>query len=438
MGYQRKIAFHTLGCKLNFSETSSLAAQAIDAGYHRVEVSEPADIYVVNTCSVTENADKECNYIVRKIKRLAPESKVIIIGCYAQLKPKEISEIEGVDCVLGATEKFNLLSHIDSLEQPTSSKVMVDDIKDVNSFAPSFSSGDRTRTFLKVQDGCDYFCSFCTIPLARGRSRSQSIAETMNVIRQAAATGVQEIVLTGVNTGDYGKTVDGRRRTTETFTDLVSRIESDMQNIRIRISSIEPNLLTDEIIDIVSKSKIFMPHFHIPLQSGSDEMLRSMQRKYDTKFYRDKLEYIKNKIHHACIGVDVIVGYPEETTAHFEESYNYIRQLPASYLHVFTYSERANTRAVKNDLSVPIEIRRDRNKQLRILSDKLKRAFYEEHLDTSRMVLFEHENDNGFMNGYTDNYIRVRTTYDESQVGNVGLFSLEKINPFLFVEGRFL
>jgi threonylcarbamoyladenosine tRNA methylthiotransferase MtaB len=436
MSTLQKIAFHTLGCKLNFSETSSLANQSIDAGYQRVEMDEQADVYVINTCSVTENADKECRYIVRKIKRTAPESKVIIIGCYAQLKPKEIAEIEGVDMVLGATEKFNLLENIEQLEQGQTI-VKADDIKEVNEFVPSFSSGDRTRTFLKVQDGCDYFCTFCTIPLARGRSRSQSIEKTLKVFDEAVQTGVREIVLTGVNTGDFGKTSDGKIRTDETFFDLVKVLDDRYQNteIRVRVSSIEPNLLTNEIIDLVAESNVFMPHFHIPLQSGSDTMLSSMQRKYDTAFYRNKIQYIKKKMPHSCIGVDVIVGYPEELSEHFEESYAFIQSLPVSYLHVFTYSERANTRAVKSDSFVPIEIRRDRNKRLRILSDKLKRQFYSEHLGNVYPVLFEHENDNGFMNGYTSNYIRVRTKYDEKLVGKISNFKLENLNPFLFVEG---
>lgn len=437
MSTANKIAFHTLGCKLNFSETSSMANQAIDAGYQRVEVDEQADIYVVNTCSVTENADKECRYIVRKIKRLAPESKVVIMGCYAQLKPTEISEIEGVDMVLGATEKFNLLDNIDQLYTSESTIVKAEDIKDINEFILSFSSGDRTRTFLKVQDGCDYFCTFCTIPLARGRSRSQSIEKTMETFQQAVDTGVREIVLTGVNTGDFGKTGDGKKRTEETFYDLVKEIDDRYRGtgLRVRVSSIEPNLITDEIVDLVSKSDVFMPHFHIPLQSGSDEMLASMQRKYDSTFYRNKIEYIKSLIPHACIGVDVIVGYPEETDIHFDESFAFVNSLPVSYLHVFTYSERANTRAVKSEISVPIELRRERNKKLRILSDKLKRKFYEEHIGKSFDVLFEHEDDNGFMNGYTSNYIRVRTKYDENLVGKIAKFNLEKINPFLFVEG---
>jgi threonylcarbamoyladenosine tRNA methylthiotransferase MtaB len=439
MSTQQKIAFHTLGCKLNFSETSSLANQAIDAGYQRVDMDEQADVYVINTCSVTENADKECRYIVRKIKRTAPDSNVIIIGCYAQLKPKEIAEIDGVDMVLGATEKFNLLDHIQQLEAG-STIVKADDIKEINEFVPSFSSGDRTRTFLKVQDGCDYFCTFCTIPLARGRSRSQSIAKTMEAFQQAVQTGVREIVLTGVNTGDFGKTSDGKKRSDESFYDLVREIDSRYRNsgLRVRVSSIEPNLLTKEIINLVAKSDVFMPHFHIPLQSGSDTMLASMQRKYDSAFYEAKISYIKEKIPHACIGVDVIVGYPEEMDTYFDESFNFINKLPVSYLHVFTYSERANTRAIKFENSIPIEKRRERNKKLRIFSDKLKRAFYQTHIGETHEVLFEHENDNGFMNGYTSNYIRVRIPYKEDMVGKITKVRLMKLSPLLYIEGEII
>jgi threonylcarbamoyladenosine tRNA methylthiotransferase MtaB len=439
MSTQQKIAFHTLGCKLNFSETSSLANQAIDAGYQRVDMDEQADVYVINTCSVTENADKECRYIVRKIKRTAPDSNVIIIGCYAQLKPKEIAEIDGVDMVLGATEKFNLLDHIQQLEAG-STIVKADDIKEINEFVPSFSSGDRTRTFLKVQDGCDYFCTFCTIPLARGRSRSQSIAKTMEAFQQAVQTGVREIVLTGVNTGDFGKTSDGKKRSDESFYDLVNEIDSIYRNtgLRVRVSSIEPNLLTKEIINLVAKSDVFMPHFHIPLQSGSDTMLASMQRKYDSAFYQAKISYIKEKIPHACIGVDVIVGYPEEMDTYFDESFNFINKLPVSYLHVFTYSERANTRAIKFENSIPIEKRRERNKKLRIFSDKLKRAFYQTHIGETHEVLFEHENHDGFMNGYTSNYIRVRIPYKEDMVGKIAKVRLMKLSPLLYIEGEII
>lgn len=437
MSTSKKIAFHTLGCKLNFSETSSLANQAIDAGYQRVEMHELADVYVVNTCSVTENADKECSYIVRKIKRTSPDSKVVIIGCYAQLKPVEISNIEGVDMVLGATEKFNLIDHIEKIED-NPKRVWANDIKEINEFIPSFSSGDRTRTFLKVQDGCDYFCTFCTIPLARGRSRSQSVEETMKIIEKAVQTGVGEIVLTGVNTGDFGKSSNGKLRTSETFYDLVNTIDQKYRasGLRVRISSIEPNLLTDEIIDLIADSDVFMPHFHIPLQSGSDTMLEDMQRKYDSDFYRKKINYIQSKIPHAAIGVDVIVGYPKETEEYFEESYQFIQSLGVSYLHVFTYSERANTRAIKSDITVSMEVRRERNKRMRILSDKLKRAFYSSFLESTADVLFENENDNGYMYGYTPNYIRVRAPYHIDMVGKNIHCRLDILTNFLFIEAR--
>lgn len=436
MNYERRIAFHTLGCKLNFSETSSLAQEALDVGYIKVDFTEVADIYVVNTCSVTENADKECRYIVRQIKRKSPHSKVIIIGCYAQLKPDEISQIEGVDMVLGATDKFKLIEHIDQLEGSEKTIVLNEDIKEISEFKPTFSAGDRTRTFLKVQDGCDYFCTFCTIPYARGRSRSQSIEKTLDIFKKAVDTGVKEIVLTGVNTGDFGKNQDGKLRTNETFYDLLKEIESTNLDIRLRVSSIEPNLLTDDIIDLVSESKILMPHFHIPLQSGSDYVLEQMHRKYNTDFYRKKIEYIKSKMPNCAIGVDVIVGFPEEQDEYFEESYRFVNSLDVSYLHVFTYSERANTRAVKSDNFVPIEVRRERNKRFRILSDKLKRNFYTQQIGRSLPVLFEHENDNGFINGYSDNYVRFRMPYNSEWVNNIVTLEMETISPLLFAHGK--
>ena len=432
MNYERKIAFHTLGCKLNFSETSSLANQAVDRGFVKVDYTEIADFYVINTCSVTENADKECRFLVRQIKRKSPESKVIIIGCYAQLKPTEIASIEGVDLVLGASDKFKLVDHLETIDSQVQ-KVFAEDIKEINEFVPTFSSGDRTRTFLKIQDGCDYFCTFCTIPLARGRSRSQSVEATMKIYRNAVATGVKEIVLTGVNTGDFGKNEDGKIRTEETFFDLLKEIEKEQDGVRIRVSSIEPNLLTNEIIDLVASSHKLMPHFHIPLQSGSNSVLKEMHRKYDSAFYREKIAYIREKIPHAGIGVDVIVGFPEEDDAAFLESYQFVNQLDVSYLHVFTYSERDNTRAVKSDIVIPIEIRRDRNKQFRTLSDKHKRKFYEKHVGETADVLFEHENDNGFINGYTQNYIRVRIPFQESLKNTIQKVRLLQVEPLLYM-----
>jgi threonylcarbamoyladenosine tRNA methylthiotransferase MtaB len=372
---------------------------------------------------------------VRQVKRKAPESKVVIIGCYAQLKPEEIASIDGVDLVLGTSDKYKLVTHLDQMDQ-YQQKVFSGDIKAVNEFYPTFSSGDRTRTFLKIQDGCDYFCTFCTIPLARGRSRSQSVDKTIEIYKKAAATGVKEIVLTGVNTGDFGKTEDGKNRTEESLYDFLKCIDAIEDGVRIRISSIEPNLLTEEIIDLVAQSKKLMPHFHIPLQSGSDTILEAMHRKYNTELYRNRIAYIRNKIPHAAIGVDVIVGFPEETDDFFEESYAFVNSLDISYLHVFTYSERLNTRAAKSEIQVPIEVRRNRNKRFRILSDKLKRAFYENHLNKEYPVLFEQENDNGFINGYSPNYIRVRIPFEENLQNSIKNVHLNEVHPLLYVNGN--
>jgi threonylcarbamoyladenosine tRNA methylthiotransferase MtaB len=372
---------------------------------------------------------------VRQVKRKAPESKVVIIGCYAQLKPEEIASIDGVDLVLGTSDKYKLVTHLDQMDQ-YQQKVFSGDIKAVNEFYPTFSSGDRTRTFLKIQDGCDYFCTFCTIPLARGRSRSQSVDKTIEIYKKAAATGVKEIVLTGVNTGDFGKTEDGKNRTEESLYDFLKCIDAIEDGVRIRISSIEPNLLTEEIIDLVAQSKKLMPHFHIPLQSGSDTILEAMHRKYNTELYRNRIAYIRNKIPHAAIGVDVIVGFPEETDDFFEESYAFVNSLDISYLHVFTYSERLNTRAAKSEIQVPIEVRRNRNKRFRILSDKLKRAYYENHLNKEYPVLFEQENDNGFINGYSPNYIRVRIPFEENLQNSIKNVHLNEVHPLLYVNGN--
>ena len=419
MGYQNKIAFHTLGCKLNFSETSSIAAQAFDAGYHKVGFEELADVYVVNTCSVTENADKECRYLVRKIKRQAPESKVVIIGCYAQLKPVEISEIEGVDLVLGASEKFNIIAHLEGIGAENSPKVHSSDIKQVNSFVPSFSSGDRTRTFLKVQDGCDYFCSFCTIPLARGHSRSDTVENVIENVKAIAHGGVKEIVLTGVNLGDFGKGYNGNRKHEENFFDLIKALDEVDTIERFRISSIEPNLLTNEIIDFVAISKHFMPHFHIPLQSGSNQILGEMRRRYKRELYQERVEKIKSVMPHACIGVDVIVGFPGETDEEFQTTYDFLHQLDVSYLHVFTYSERENTLANEMQGVVPIHIRKERNATLRNLSEKKMNFFTEQHKNQIRKVLFEHQDKDGIMEGYTDNYIRIIFPFDENKVNSI-------------------
>lgn len=426
MFYNRKFALYTLGCKLNFSEGSAISRSLVSNGYQQVDFSEIADYYIINTCSVTENADKKCKAIVRQILRKAAEAKVIIVGCYAQLKPNEIAKIPGVSLVLGTNEKFNIAKHLEEIDSNLN-KVRASDIKDVNFYAPSFSYGERTRSFLKVQDGCDYFCTFCTIPLARGRSRSSSIVKTLEVAAQVALTGVKEVVLTGVNIGDFGKTEDGRKRSDENFYQLIQELEKIEGVDRWRISSIEPNLLTEEIISFVGKSANFMPHFHIPLQSGSDKILKAMHRKYDTQLYRSRIEKIREQIPHACIGVDIIVGFPGETEEDFMDTYQFVHSLDVSYFHVFTYSERDNTNAIKSAEVVPVEERRRRNEMLRILSEKKRHAFYEQHLQTTRKVLFESENDEGFMHGFTDNYIKVKTTFDESLCNTIQEVYIDKL-----------
>jgi threonylcarbamoyladenosine tRNA methylthiotransferase MtaB len=413
MNQYKKVAFHTLGCKLNFAETSAISRQFTDSGYARVEMEEHPDVLVINTCSVTDQADKKCRNIVNRAIRHNPGVYVAVIGCYAQLKPQEIANIEGVNIVLGANEKFNIVQHVESSSVEEKGLIKAGEIKDVKTFIPSYSKGDRTRTFLKVQDGCNYFCAFCTIPLARGRSRSATIEETLEQARKAIQDGAKEIVLTGVNIGDFG-TSHG-----ETLLELVKQLDELPGVERYRISSIEPNLLTDEIIDFVSKSKKFMPHFHIPLQSGSDDILAAMRRRYRTELYRNRIQDIKNKMPDACIGVDVIVGFPGETDELFTETQQFLAEIPVSYLHVFTYSERDNTTALRIQEVVPMEKRYERNKILRILSEKKKRAFYSEHLDSERPVLWEGENDEGKMSGFTDNYIKVLRTWDLALVNNL-------------------
>jgi threonylcarbamoyladenosine tRNA methylthiotransferase MtaB len=413
MNQYKKVAFHTLGCKLNFAETSAISRQFTDAGYARVEMEEQPDVLVINTCSVTDQADKKCRNIVNRAIRHNPGVYVAVIGCYAQLKPQEIANIDGVNIVLGANEKFNIVQHVESSSVEEKGLIKAGEIKDVKTFIPSYSKGDRTRTFLKVQDGCNYFCAFCTIPLARGRSRSATIEETLEQARKAILDGAKEIVLTGVNIGDFG-TSHG-----ETLLELVKQLDELPGVERYRISSIEPNLLTDEIIDFVSKSKKFMPHFHIPLQSGSDDILAAMRRRYRTELYRNRIQDIKNKMPDACIGVDVIVGFPGETDELFTETQQFLSELPVSYLHVFTYSERDNTTALRIQEVVPMEKRYERNKILRILSEKKKRAFYSEHLESERPVLWEGENDEGKMSGFTDNYIKVLRTWDLALVNNL-------------------
>lgn len=435
MYYNRKIALHTLGCKLNFSETSAIARILTEQGFEKVEFSDRADYYIINTCSVTENADKETKQVVKAALKTNPDARVIIVGCYAQLKPEEISKIKGVNMVLGANEKFKIHEYLEQLEEQTAPVVISGDIDNVEFYADAYSHGERTRSFLKVQDGCDYFCSFCTIPMARGKSRSNTIAHTVEVARKVAATGVKEIVLTGVNIGDYGKTTDGNERTDENFYKLIQELDKIEGVERFRISSIEPNLLSNEIIEFVAQSKRFMPHFHIPLQSGSDKILKLMRRKYLTKLYRERVAKIKEVMPHACIGVDVIVGFPGETQEQFLETYNFINELDVSYLHVFTYSERANTRALNITPIVPIPERKERNKMLRILSEKKRRKFYSEHVGTQRKVLFEAENDGGIRYGFTDNYIKTGIPYEDDMWNTIQTIRLNEVSDFGYVKG---
>lgn len=411
MEKQRSVAFHTLGCKLNFSETSTLSRTLEAEGFLKKEFEDRADVYVINTCSVTDNADKECRQLVRRIQRKSPESLVVITGCYAQLKPKEISEIPGVDLVLGAAEKFNIATHLKELTKGDSAKISSCDIEDVSGFNSSFSLNDRTRTFLKVQDGCDYTCAFCTIPMARGKSRSDSIANVLRNAETLAQNGVKEIVLTGVNLGDFGKGPDGAKKIEENFYDLVQELDKIDGIERYRISSIEPNLLSKDIIEFVAQSKKFMPHFHIPLQSGSNEILGLMRRRYKRELYGERVELIKKLMPHCAIGVDVIVGFPAESDQHFQETFDFLHSLDVSYLHVFTYSERDNTRALEIKPAVPVAVRHERNKTLRNLSYMKMQYFTEQHRGQSRKVLFEGHEKNGMMEGYTDNYIRITTPH---------------------------
>jgi threonylcarbamoyladenosine tRNA methylthiotransferase MtaB len=427
MNSGRSVAFHTLGCKLNFSETSAIGRQLKDAGYEKKEFSDGADVFVINTCSVTENADKECRKIVRDALKVSPDAFVVIIGCFAQLKPKEIAAIEGVDLVLGASEKFNIVSYLGNIHKREFADVHACEIEEANFFVDAWSFGDRTRAFLKVQDGCDYTCAFCTIPLARGKSRSDSIENVLKNARHVASLGTKEIVLTGVNLGDFGKGVNGEKMKEENFHELVLALDEVEGIERIRISSIEPNLLKDKIIEFVSQSKRFVPHFHIPLQSGSDKILKLMRRRYLREVYENRVSKIKSLMPHCCIGVDVIVGFPGETEEEFMETYNFLNQLDISYLHVFTYSERPNTDAIEMEGIVPVQERRRRNKMLRILSEKKLRHFYSQHEGTERPVLFEHENRDGMMHGYTDNYIKVKFPFDENLANKITEVNLTNI-----------
>ncbi|HEV8505970.1 MAG TPA: tRNA (N(6)-L-threonylcarbamoyladenosine(37)-C(2))-methylthiotransferase MtaB [Chitinophagaceae bacterium] len=421
MAEARTVAFHTLGCKLNFSETSTLSRMLEGEGFKKKEFDELADVYVINTCSVTENADKECRQLVRRIQRKAPQSLVVITGCYAQLKPKEISEIPGVDLVLGAAEKFNLATHLRELSKGDSAKICSCDIGEISDFHSSYSIHDRTRTFLKVQDGCDYNCSFCTIPLARGKSRSDSIDHVIKNAEHLALQGVKEIVLTGVNLGDFRSPLQSSRKGAsslqppherkENFFALIQELEKVNGIQRYRISSIEPNLLTNEIIEFVANSDRFMPHFHIPLQSGSNKILGLMRRRYKRELYADRVNLIKTLMPHCCIGVDVIVGFPSESDEDFKETFDFLHSLDISYLHVFTYSERDNTHALSIKPVVPVHVRHERNKTLRNLSYMKMQYFTEQHTGEVRKVLFEANEKNGMMEGFTDNYIKVTTPY---------------------------
>ena len=414
----KRIAFHTMGCKLNLSETGTISRDFIQHGFQKVSYKEKADIYVLNTCSVTENANKEARKLIRQAKRRNPDSSIAIIGCYAQLKPNEISKIKGVDLVLGAKEKFNLLTHLEKLDIKDKTKIVESDIRGINSFKPSYSSAERTRSFLKIQDGCNYTCSFCTIPLARGKSRSDSIKNTMETAKKITNRGAREIVLTGVNIGDFGN------GTTETFYDLIQQLDTINELDRIRISSIEPNLLSTQIIDFCATSKKIMPHFHIPLQSGSNKILQSMRRRYNLELYEEKIIKIKNLIPEACIGIDIIVGFPGETNSEFYKTYDYLKELDISYLHVFSYSERENTEAIKIKDVVNFEERAERSKMLHILSNKKTHLFNDKFLNSNRLVLFESIK-NGKVIGHTDNYIQVQVDGDSKLINKILPVNLE-------------
>ncbi|MFL3662389.1 MAG: tRNA (N(6)-L-threonylcarbamoyladenosine(37)-C(2))-methylthiotransferase MtaB [Flavobacteriales bacterium] len=431
MNPTKKVALYTLGCKLNFSETSSIARMFQEEGFARVDFNDTPDVFVINTCSVTENADKKCKQLVKKAKKINPDAFVAIIGCYAQLKPEEIAQIHGVNMVLGAAEKFKIVDYFYQQEKSEIAQIHASKIKEAKDFIPSYSHGDRTRSFLKIQDGCDYFCTFCTIPLARGKSRNQSIAETVKVAEEIAKTNIKEVVLTGVNIGDFGQG-EGN----EDFYQLVQALDKVDGINRYRISSIEPNLLSNDIIDFVSQSDKFMPHFHIPLQSGSNKILKMMRRKYLKELYSERVYRIKEKMPHACIGVDVIVGFPDETDEDFLETYNFLNELPISYLHVFTYSERQNTTAIKLDNPIPKEVRSERSKMLHILSEKKKRYFYEQFLGKSFNVLLEAEQHESFLNGFTENYIKVKVPYETALENTIQQINISTIDSENVAEGE--
>jgi len=433
MATPKTVAFHTLGCKLNYSETSAIGRQFEDNGYSAVKFDQGADIYVINTCSVTDFADRKCRKVVRQALRKAPNAKVVMIGCYAQLKPKEISEIPGVDLVLGAAEKFRILDYIDSLEKATDKgMVHAGEVTDAKDFINAFSFGDRTRSFLKVQDGCDYKCSFCTIPQARGNSRSNTVESIVANANSIAEMGVKEIVLTGVNIGDFGngtEVIEGIKPKKEAlFIDLIRALDEVERIERFRISSIEPNLCTNEIIEFVANSQRFMPHFHMPLQSGNNKQLKMMRRRYKRELYQERVDTIKKLMPYCCIGVDVIVGFPGETEADFLETYQFINNLDISYLHVFTYSERANTPAAEMEGGVPMHIRRERNEKLRILSEKKRQYFYRQFINQTRPVLFEVHKNEALMAGFTDNYVKIETPINKELINQIATAQLTEIN----------
>ena len=424
----KKVAFYTLGCKLNFSETSTIARQVEGEGFQRVPFHEEADLYVINTCSVTENADKRFKTIVRQAQKSNPKAFVAAIGCYAQLKPEELASVDGVDLVLGATEKFKLTDYLNDLSKNDFGEVHSCEIADADFYVGSYAIGDRTRAFLKVQDGCDYKCTYCTIPLARGISRSDTLENVLRNAEEISEQGIKEIVLTGVNIGDYGKGEFGNKRHQHTFLDLVRALDNVPGIHRLRISSIEPNLLKDKTIDFVAGSKTFVPHFHIPLQSGSDKILTAMKRRYKRELYTNRVSQIKSLMPRACIGVDVIVGFPGETDEDFLETYHYLNELDIAYLHVFTYSERDNTEAATMENPVPQKVRQKRSKMLRGLSVKKRRAFYETQLGSVRTVLFEGENKAGYIHGFTENYVKVRVPWDPSLVNTLHQVRLKEID----------
>ena len=438
MENKKKVAFYTLGCKLNFSETSTIARDFQNEGFERVDFEEIADIYVINTCSVTDNADKQFKQIVKKAMKLNDKAFVAAVGCYAQLKPEELAAVDGVDLVLGATEKFKITDYINDLSKNDMGEVHSCEIEEADFYVGSYSIGDRTRAFLKVQDGCDYKCTYCTIPLARGISRSDALENVLKNAKEISEQGIKEIVLTGVNIGDYGKGEFGNKKHEHTFLDLVKALDEVEGIERLRISSIEPNLLKNETIEFVSQSRTFVPHFHIPLQSGSTDILKKMKRRYMRELYSERVANIREVMPHACIGVDVIVGFPGETDEHFLETYHFLNDLDISYLHVFTYSERDNTEAVEMDGVVPMNVRSKRSKMLRGLSVKKRRAFYESQIGTNRTVLFESENKEGYIHGFTENYVKVKTPWNPELINTLHEINLTKIDEDGSVRMEFL